>query len=102
MIIDYIGQELIWNLTATHPYKQNCGNYIIRINCNTPKQNKDAVRFLKSHLGNKLLTIETRKYLDKNTGLKCVLVSEIFVRDAFGGFGEVIFMNDFAREIEGV
>ena len=21
MIIDYIGQELIWNLTATHPYK---------------------------------------------------------------------------------
>ena len=29
MIIDYIGQELIWNLTATHPYKQNRGNYSI-------------------------------------------------------------------------
>lgn len=101
MIIDYIGQELIWNLTATHPYKQNCGNYIIRINCNTPKQNEDAVRFLKSHLGNKM-AVETRKYLDKNTGLECVLVSEIFVRDAFGGFGEAIFMNDFAREIKGV
>lgn len=101
MIIDYIGQELIWNLTATHPYKQNCGNYIIRINCKTPKQNKDAVRFLKSHFSNKM-TVETRKYLDKNTGLECVLVSEISVRDAFGGFGEAIFMNDFAREIKGV
>lgn len=100
MIIDYIGQELIWNLTATHPYKQNLGNYIIMINCKTPKQNEDAVRFLKSHLGNKLLTAETQKYIDKNTGLECVLVSEIFVRDAFGGFGEVIFINEFAREVK--
>ena len=99
MTIDYIGQELIWNLTATHPYKQNLGNYIIRINCKTPKQNEDAVRFLKSHLGNKM-TVETRKYIDKNTGLECVLVSEIFVRDAFGGFGEAIFINEFAREIK--
>ena len=98
MIIDYIGQELIWNLTATHPYKQNCGNYIIRINCKTPKQNEDAVRFLKSHLGNKM-TVETRKYIDKNTGLECVLISKISVSDAFGGFGEVIFINEFAREI---
>lgn len=101
MIIDYIGQELIWNLTATHPYKQNCGNYIIRINCKSPKQNKDTVCFLKSHLGNKM-TVGTRKYIDKNTGLECVLVSEIFVRDAFGGFGEAIFINEFAREIKGV
>lgn len=102
MIIDYIGQELIWNLTATHPYKQNCGNYIIRINCKTPKQNEDAVCFLKSHLGNKLVTVEMQKYIDKNTGLECVLASEIFVRDAFGKFGEVIFVNEFAREIKGV
>ena len=99
MIIDYIGQELIWNLTATHSYKQNRRNYSIMINCKTPKQNKDAVRFLKSHLGNKM-TVETRKYIDKNTGLECVLVSEIFVRDAFGGFGEAIFINEFAREIK--
>ena len=101
MIIDYIGQELIWNLTATHPYKQNRGNYNIRINCKTPKQNKDAVHFLKSHLGGKLLTVETQKYLDKNTGLECVLVSKISVPDALGGFGEAIFINEFAREIKG-
>lgn len=101
MIIDYIGQELIWNLTATHPYKQNRRNYSIMIDCETPKQNKDAVRFLKLHLGNKLLTVETRKYLDKNTGLECVLVSKISVPDAFGGFGEAVFINEFAREIKG-
>ena len=100
MIIDYIGQELIWNLTATHPYKKNLGNYIIMINCKTPKQNEDAVHFLKSHFGNKLLTVETRKYIDKNTGLECVLVSKISVPDAFGGFGETIFINEFAREIK--
>lgn len=99
MIIDYIGQELIWNLTATHPYKQNRGNYSIMINCKTPKQNKDAVHFLKSHLGNQM-TVETRKYVDKNTGLECVLVNKISVPDAFGGFGEVIFVNEFAREIK--
>ena len=100
MIIDYIGQELIWNLTATYPYKRNRGNYSIIINCKTSKQNKDAVRFLKSHLGGKLLTVEMQKYLDKNTGLECVLVSKISVPDAFGGFGEAIFMNDFAKEIK--
>ena len=100
MIINYIGQELIWNLTATHPYKQNRGNYSIMINCETPKQNKDAVRFLKSHLDNKHLIIETRKCLDKNTGLECVLVSKISVPDAFGGFGEVDFLNWFAKELK--
>ena len=97
MIIDYIGQELIWNLTATHPYKQNRGNYSIMINCKTPKQNKDVVRFLKSHLSNKLLTVKTQKYIDANTGLKCVLVRKISVPDALGGFGEVVFINDFAE-----
>lgn len=100
MIIDYIGQELIWNLTATHPYKQNRGNYSIIINCKTPKQNKDAVRFLKSHLSNKLLTVEMKKYLNKNTGLECVLTNKIYVSDAFGGFGEAIFTNEFAKMIK--
>ena len=95
MLIDYIGQELIWNLTATHPYKQNRGNYRIMINCKTPKQNKDAVRFLKSHLDNKLLTVEIQKYFDKNTGFESVLVKKISVPDVFGGFGEVIFLNEF-------
>ena len=99
MIIDYPGQELIWNLTATHPYKKNRGNYTIMINCKTPKENKDAVRFLRSHIGNKRLTVEAQKSLDKNTGVERVFVSKISVPDAFGGFGEVKFINEFANEI---
>ena len=55
---------------------------------------------MKSHLGNKLVTVEMKKYLDKNTGLECVLVSKISVPDAFGGFGEAIFVNEFAREVK--
>ena len=97
MIIDYVGQELIWNLTATHPYKKNRGGYSIMVNCKSPKQNRDTVHFLKSHLGKKLLTVETQKYIDKSTGMECVLVSKIFVSDAFGGVGEVIFANEFAE-----
>ena len=100
MIIDYIGQELIWNLTATHPYKPNRRNYSIMINCKTTKQNKENDRFLSSHFGNNRWTVETRKSLDTNTGLECVLVSKISVPDAFGGFGEVIFINEFAREVK--
>lgn len=99
MIIDYIGQELIWNLTATHPYKQNRGNYSILLNCKTPKQNMDALHFLKSHIDNKLITVETQKCVDKNTGLECVLVVKISVSNAFGGVGEVIFINEFAEHI---
>ena len=98
MIIDYIGQELIWNLTATHPYKENRGNYSIMICCKTPKQNKDCVRFLWSHLGNKLLTLEPEICIDKNTGVECFPIKKITVSDAFGGVGEVIFINDFAKE----
>lgn len=76
MIIDYIGQELIWNLTATHPYKPNRKNYSIMINCKNPKQNKDAAQFLKSHFDDKLMTVETRKYVDKNTGWNTFLLAK--------------------------
>ena len=59
MIIDYIGQELIWNLTATHPYKQNRGNYSIRIRCKSVEENEKVERFLGKHLNNHFT--DTRK-----------------------------------------
>lgn len=99
MIIDYIGQELIWNLTATHPYKQNRGNYSIMINCKTPKQNKEYVRFFRKHLKKKLLTVEIEKCIDVEKLSKCSYAKKISVPDALGGVGEVKFINEF---IEGV
>lgn len=99
MIIDYIGQELIWNLTATHPYKQNRGNYSIMINCKTPKQNKEYVRFFRKHIKKKLLTVEIEKCVDVEKLSKCSYVKKISVPDALDGIGEVKFINEF---IEGV
>lgn len=97
MIIDYIGQELIWNLTATHPYKENRGNYCIYISCKTLKQNKKCVKFFKSHLKNKFLTIETQNRFDRTKGLNYIVVKKISVPDAFGGFGQVSFINEFVE-----
>lgn len=54
---------------------------------------------MRSHIGNKRLTVEAQKSLDKNTGVERVFVSKISVPDAFGGFGEVKFINEFANEI---
>lgn len=95
MIIDYIGQELIWNLTATHPYKENRSNYCINISCKTLKQNKECVKFFKLHLKNKFLTIETQNRFDRTKGLNYIVVKKISVPDAFGGFGQVSFINEF-------
>ena len=43
---------------------------------------------------------ELQQFIDENTGLECVLVSKISVPDAFGGFGEVTLVNEFAKEIK--
>ena len=43
MIIDYIGQELIWNLLGTNPYRQNSSHYSIKINCKTRMQNEEEI-----------------------------------------------------------
>ena len=64
MIIDYIGQELIWNLTATHPYKENRRNYSIRIRCKSVEENEKVERFLGEHLNNHFT--DTRKWIDEN------------------------------------
>ncbi len=99
MIIDYPGQELIWNLTETHPYKQNRGNYKIMIRCQTPLQNKKWYSFFKKHLGGKL-KIQMTRYIDKNTGLERFLCEKISIPNALGGEGEVEFINEFARGVK--
>lgn len=99
MIIDYPGQEIIWNLTATHPYKQNRGNYSITIRCQTPKQNYETVKFFQTHLDRKV-NIRRVNCIDINTGLKISIMDKITVPDALDGFGEVKFINEFAKEIK--
>lgn len=98
MIIDYPGQELIWNLTATHPYKQNRGNYKIYIRCKEISQNHEYKWFFMRHLGEKI-TIKNAEYFDASTNIQFRTVKRIIVPDALGGFGEVEFLNEFAKEV---
>ena len=95
MIIDYIGQELIWNLTATHPYKQNRGNYSIRIRCKSVEENEKVERFLGEHLNNHFT--DTRKWIDEN-GVEQLITTRITTFDALDGEGEVLFINEFAGD----
>ena len=50
MTIDYIGQELIWNLLGTNPYHKNTSHYFIKINCKTRMQNEEATKFILAHI----------------------------------------------------
>ena len=50
MTIDYIGQELIWNLLGTNPYHKNTSHYFIKINCKTRTQNEEATKFILEHI----------------------------------------------------
>ena len=92
MIIDYIGQELIWNLSATHPYKQNRGNYRIMIRCKSLEENEKVERFLGEHLDNHFT--DTTIWNDEN-GVDQLVATRITTFDALDGEGEVIFINEF-------
>ena len=50
MTIDYVGQELIWNLLGTNPYHKNTSHYLIKINCKTRTQNEEATKFILEHI----------------------------------------------------
>lgn len=91
MLIDYIGQELIWNLTATHPYKQNRGNYRIMINCRSLEENRKVERFLIEHLDNH----HTDTEIYNNNGENELIAKRITTFDVLDGEGEVIFLNEF-------
>lgn len=91
MIIDYVGQELIWNLTATHPYKQNYRNYSIMIRCESLEENKKVERFLIEHLDNHYTDTE----IYDNNGEDILIAKRMTTFDVLDGEGEVIFLNEF-------
>lgn len=76
MILDYIGQELIWNLRGVNPYKPNERSYSVMIKAKDYEQNKEIVNFIYTHIKDENI-IEV-KYADKDR----TLVSDIFVKNA--------------------
>lgn len=92
MILDYIGQELIWRLKGTHPYELNSREYCIRIRCFSPKQNNEIRSFIVSHLSKEIAEI-----IYEDTPFVCgdeKVVKEIQVNNVFGGISTVRILNE--------
>ena len=89
MIIDYIGQELIWNLLGIHPYHKNNPHYSIKINCKTPFQNEEATKFILTHIHySKIQEIVNETIQGIN------LIKRIDIKNAFGNISSVEFINE--------
>lgn len=94
MTLDYIGQELIWNLRGIHPYQPNKGNYRVTIKNKTFNEYKEVVEFLSKHIEMQWLkeTIcEENKWNDGDS----IIFKQISIRDVFGTTGIIDFFNDF-------
>lgn len=93
MIIDYIGQELIWKLLGIHPYQKNSPHYAIEIRCKTPQDNKNAKDFILQHITmDKLYSVDEFEY---KPGI--YVTRKIFIKNAFGEISEVKFINEFVK-----
>lgn len=95
MTIDYIGQELIWNLLGTNPYHKNSSHYSIKINCKTRTQNEEAAKFILAHIPySKVKDVVMESDL---IGISTV-TKRIDIKNVFDGISSVEFMNDIKNE----
>lgn len=94
MIIDYIGQELIWKLLGIHPYQKNNPHYAIKIRCKTPQDNQNAKDFILQHITmDKLYSVDVFEYKPF-----IYVARKIFVKNVFGEISEVEFVNEFVGD----
>ena len=95
MTIDYIGQELIWNLLGTNPYHKNTSHYFIKINCKTRMQNEEAAKFILAHIPySKIKEV----VMESDTIGISTVTKRIDIKNVFDGISSVEFMNDFKNE----
>ena len=91
MIIDYIGQELIWNLLGTNPYHKNSSHYFIKINCKTRMQNEEATRFILAHIS--YSKVKDVIMEPDPLGISAV-TKRINIKNVFDSISSVEFIND--------
>lgn len=95
MIIDYIGQELIWNLLGTNPYRQNSPHYSIKINCKTRMQNEEAAKFILAHIPySKVKDVVMEPDLLGISIATDRIIKRIDIKNVFDGISSVEFMNE--------
>ena len=97
MTIDYIGQELIWNLLGTNPYHKNTSHYFIKINCKTQMQNEEAAKFILAHIP--YSKVKDVVMESDPIGISTV-TKRIDIKNVFDGISSVEFMNDIKNEDE--
>ena len=97
MTIDYIGQELIWNLLGTNPYHKNSSHYSIKINCKTRTQNEEAMEFILAHIP--YSKVKDAVMESDPIGISTV-TKRIDIKNVFDGISSVEFMNDIKNEDE--
>ena len=91
MTIDYIGQELIWNLLGTNPYHKNTSHYFIKINCKTRTQNEEATKFILEHIPYS----KVKDVVMESDPLGIATVTKrIDIKNVFDGISSVEFMNE--------
>ena len=95
MTIDYIGQELIWNLLGTNPYHKNTSHYFIKINCKTRMQNEEAAKFILAHIP--YSKVKDVVMESDPIGISTV-TKRIDIKNVFDSISSVEFMNDFKNE----
>ena len=91
MTIDYIGQELIWNLLGTNPYHKNSSHYSIKINCKTRLQNEEAAKFILAHIP--YSKIKDVVMESDPIGISTV-TKRIDIKNVFDSISSVEFIND--------
>lgn len=93
MTIDYIGQELIWNLLGTNPYHKNSSHYFIKINCKTRLQNEEATKFILAHIPySKVKDVVMEQ--DPIGIATDRIIKRIDIKNVFDGISSVEFIND--------
>lgn len=99
MTIDYIGQELIWNLLGTNPYHKNTSHYSIKINCKTRMQNEEAAKFILAHIP--YSKVKDVVMEPDPLGISIAtdrIIKRIDIKNVFDGISSVEFMNDIKNE----
>ena len=91
MTIDYIGQELIWNLLGTNPYHKNSSHYFIKINCKTRMQNEEAMEFILAHIP--YSKVKDVVMESDSIGISTV-TKRIDIKNVFDSISSVEFIND--------
>lgn len=93
MIIDYIGQELIWNLLGTNPYHKNTSHYFIKINCKTRLQNEEATKFILAHIP--YSKVKDVVMESDPIGISTDrIIKRIDIKNVFDNISSVEFMNE--------